>query len=329
MRVEPYHALYRLYQRQYAYDEAWCLSAALAFLRKADEEEQKFFDDYRPTELLKPKTRLDNESWRRLLFHEDANLYTGLIFEAIAPAACSARVDLLKSQGKIPQLDPRFRADPATSTVQFAKTFGWAGNVLGIVSMPALYTHQHQDGGLADVPGDPPSIVAGRSVLSGFTQPELSFLCSKKLAGFRGEFFIRNFFPTQTELELLLFAGIKLAKPDFALPADKQAQAQPIMAAISGKMTPQQVDLLRQAVKLFFDTGAKVNLKRWSQGAEATASRAGLLLSADLDAASKMLRSEPQQPGDLPATEKMKELLVFSVSKQYFQLRKGIGIAIG
>ena len=329
MRVEPYHALYRLYQRQYAYDEAWCLSAALAFLRKADEEEQKFFDDYRSAELLKPKTRVDNDSWRRLLFHEDANLYTGLIFEAIAPAACAARVDLLKSQGKIPALDPRFRQDPKNSTVQFAKTFGWAGDVLGIVNLPALYTHQHQDGGLADVPGDPPSIVAGRSVLSGFTQPELSFLCAKKLAGFRGEFFIRNFFPSQTELELLLFAGIKLAKPDFALPADKQAQAGPIMAAVSAKMTAQNIDLLRQAVKLFFDSGAKVNLKRWAQGAEATAARAGLLLAADLDAASKILRSEPQQPGDLPATEKMKELLTFSVSKNYFALRKGIGVAIG
>ena len=48
-------------------------------------------------------------------------------------------------------------------------------------------------------------------------------------------------------------------------------------------------------------------------------------------------RSERGQPvplagadrGDLAPAEKMKELLVFSVSEQYFGLRKTLGIAVG
>ena len=34
--------------QKHAYDEALCLAAAMAFLHKADEEEQRFFEDYRP-----------------------------------------------------------------------------------------------------------------------------------------------------------------------------------------------------------------------------------------------------------------------------------------
>ena len=34
-------------------------------------------------------------------------------------------------------------------------------------------------------------------------------------------------------------------------------------------------------------------------------------------------------PGDLSPQDKLKELIVFSVSEQYFALRKALGIAVG
>jgi hypothetical protein len=77
------------------------------------------------------------------------------------------------------------------------------------------------------------------------------------------------------------------------------------------------------------EDGAKADLKRWMQAIEITASRAGLLLCADLEIAKKIIAAEPQLPGDLAPPEKMKELLVFSVSEQYFALRKTLGIAVG
>ena len=43
-------------------------------------------------------------------------------------------------------------------------------------------------------------------------------------------------------------------------------------------------------------------------------------------------RSSPPSrscPGDLPPPDKLKELIVFRVSEQYFALRKALGIAIG
>ena len=94
-------------------------------------------------------------------------------------------------------------------------------------------------------------------------------------------------------------------------------------------MQPIQRDGLRLVVQKFMEDGAKVDLKRWMQSIEVTACRAGLLLCADLEIAKKIIAAEPQMPGDLPPQEKLKELIVFSVSEQYFHLRKALGIAVG
>jgi hypothetical protein len=94
-------------------------------------------------------------------------------------------------------------------------------------------------------------------------------------------------------------------------------------------MQPIQRDGLRMVVQRFMEDGAKADLRKWMQTVEVTGARAGLLLCADMDIAKKIISAEPQMPGDLSPGEKMKELLVFSVSEQYFTLRKSLGIAVG
>ncbi|MCU0680773.1 MAG: tetratricopeptide repeat protein [Polyangiaceae bacterium] len=329
MRVEPYRALFRLYQRQHAVDEAWCLSAALVFLRKANDEESRYYEDYRPQGVLPFKHQLAEEHWYRYLIHENVNLYIGRIFQGMAPSALAAKADELARQNKPSLLEPRFRQDLVNSTVTFTKTFARTAQVLGIVDVPDLYVRSDMGGGLGTVPAQRPAVLAGQSVLTGFTVPDLFFICGKYLSLFRGEFFIKTLFATQTELEVLLYTGIKMARPEFPLPADKQAQVSSVGQALSKRMQPVHFEALRQAVKGFFEQGGKVNLKRWLQGVDATASRAGLVLCADLEVAKKILGSEPQMPGDLPPADKLKELLVFSVSKKYFALRKTLGIAAG
>src|ERR1700735_4025562 len=121
MRVDPYPSLYKLYMKMHEDDRAWCVWAALAFLHKADEEESRFFEDYRPRGMIQVKSRLDNELWVKQLFHKDENIYIGKIFEMITPAAIVAKLGQLRATRQLPVLDKRFKQDPATSTVTFAK----------------------------------------------------------------------------------------------------------------------------------------------------------------------------------------------------------------
>jgi hypothetical protein len=327
LRVDPYRALYRLYLHKQTYDEAWCVVSAIAFMRKTDAEEQRFFEDYRPQGMLPVRGRLTNEHWVRHLFHAEENLYVSKIFEMIAPAALQAKIAQLKMQNKLPVLNAKFKQEPASSTVTFAKTFGWAAQVLGI-GCPELYVRNDVPGSVVAVPAIPPASVAGQTVLSGFTPQELAFLCGKHLAFYRGEHYIRTLFPTQAELTIMLFAGVMIAAPSTPMPPDIARQVQTTAQELAKFMEPVQLEGLRTVVKRFIEEGAKANIKRWSQAVELTACRAGLLVSGDLELAKKILAAEPTLPGDLTPAEKMKELLVFSVSEHYPALRKALGVNI-
>jgi golgin subfamily B member 1 len=296
-------------------------------MNKAGAEEEQFFSDYRPNGMLAVKGRLNNEHWIKHLFHPEENLYISKIFEFIAPAALQAKIAQLQSQNKLPALNKKFKQDPQTSTVTFAKTFGWAAQVLG-VAIPDLYVRNDVPGSIVAVPSLPPSSVAGQSVLSGFTPQELTFICGKHLSSYRGEHYIRTLFPTQAELTIMLFAGVLIGSPNTPLPQDIVRQVQTTAQELAKYMEPVQVEGLRTVVKRFIEEGAKANIRRWSQAVELTAARAGLLVSGDLEIAKKIISSEAQSPGDLSAAEKMKELLVFAVSEQYATLRKALGVNV-
>ncbi len=327
LQVDAYRALYRLYLQKQSYDEAWCLAAAMVFLKKADAEETRFFEDYRPQGMLQVKGRLNNELWVRHVFHEDENLHISKIFEMIAPAALQAKAQLLQSQGKAPVLDRRFRQDPMTSTVTFAKTFGWAAQVLG-VPPPELYVRNDVPGGIVPVPSMPPACVAGQTVLTGFSPQELTFMCGRHLAYYRGEHLIRTQFPTQAELTIMLFAGVMLAAPSTPMPQDMAAQIRATAQELAKYMQPIHTEGLRASVKRFIDDGAKANIKRWNHAVELSSCRAGLIVCGDLDIPRKILAAEPQLPGDPSAADKMKELLLYSVSEHYFEVRRALGLTI-
>ncbi len=328
LRVDPYRALYKLALKMHDYDRAWCMCSALAFLHKADEEEQRFFEDYRPRGMIQVKSRLDNEQWVKNLFHKDENIFVGKIFEMVTPAAIVAKTQALAKAKQLPSLDRRFKQDPATSTVTFAKTFGWAAQVLGI-QLPELYVRNDVPGALIAVPSRPPASVAGQSVLTGYTPQELTFIVGKHLSYYRGEHYIKNLFPTLGELKVVFFSAIKIINQDFAVPAEMAQAVNTTASELVKYMQPVERDSLRLVVGKFIEDGAKADLKRWMQAVDVTAARAGLLLCADLEIAKKIIAAEPQLPGDLPPPDKLKELIVFSVSEQYLALRKALGIAIG
>jgi tetratricopeptide (TPR) repeat protein len=328
LRIDPYRSLYKLYVQMHEYDRAWCMCAALAFLCKTDEEEKRFFEDYRPKGMIQVKSRLDNEGWVKSLFHKDENLYIGKIFEMLTPAAIIAKTNQLRSQKQLPVLDRRFKQDPATSTVTFAKTLGWAAQVLGVAT-PELYVRNDVPGALIAVTATPPASVAGQTVLTGFTPQELTFIVGKHLSGYRGEHYLKNLFPTLNELKVILFAGVKIVMPEFTVPGEMAQAVNATASELLKHIQPVQRESLKIVVQKWMEDGAKADLKRWMQAIEITACRAGLLLCADLDIAKRIVAAEQQLPGDLPPAEKVKELLVFSVSEQYFALRKALGIAVG
>ena len=320
-RVDSYRELYKLYFDARAYDKAWCLAAALVFLGKADREQQNFYEQYAVKGIIRPTTRLGHVHWLKHLFHPDEDPYVAKIMELVAPAVHAAKQAPDKALG----LSKKHEVDPQTSTVTFAKTFGFVAQVLNLTLVPRLFLRSDTPGGLAHVPGsNPPAIVCGASLLSGFSPQDLAFVIGRTLTYYRLEHFIRTLLPSHSELKLILLAAMRLANFGAANPqVDATAQQ------LARFMQPAQVDGLRQVVRKFVESEGKVDIKRWMQAVELTACRAGFLVANDLSVAAKMVQQLPPEGStDLPPKEKIKELVLFSVSEEYFALREALGIQI-
>jgi len=145
---------------------------------------------------------------------------------------------------------------------------------------------------------------------------------------YRGEHYIRNLFPTTSELTQLFFAGLRMVVADAPVPPEAATSIDTTAKALAPLMQPTAQEGLRHVVRKFMETKGAINIKRWVQATELSACRAGFLMCGDLEIAKKVLLMEPQLPGDMSPQEKLTELIVFSVSPDYFALRKALGFAI-
>ncbi len=327
-KAESYRTLYRLFLHKRSYDEAWCVASVLSFLGEADADEARFYSEWKPEEgILKFRGGLTSELWSRHLTHPDAGGHLSRIFELLTPAALKAKNAELRMSGKLPVTEARFKQDPQTSTVTFARTFGFVAQVLGI-ACPELYVRSDLPVSIVAAQTDPPSSFAGQGVLAGYQPQDLAFICGKHLASYRTDGYIRNLFQTQSELTTMFFAGVVIAAPNTPLPPELANNVKLSAQALMRFMQPVEMEHLRVTVKRWMADGSTANIKRWGIGMELTAARAGLLVSGDLDIARRILGAEQALPGDMTPAEKMTELLVFAVSEDYSALRRGLGVAI-
>jgi hypothetical protein len=54
-KYDSYKALDTIYRDAHQYDKRWCMCATLAFLKKADQEQLQFYEQYKPRGLVKAK----------------------------------------------------------------------------------------------------------------------------------------------------------------------------------------------------------------------------------------------------------------------------------
>ena len=325
MSADAYRAIYTLCLHRQAYDEAWCVANVLSFIGRANEEETAFYEDWRPKDLPAVGGKLDASDWLRLRHHE-TDEHIGQIFAAVALPALRAKIAVLSAKGQLPALPEQLKQDPRTSTVSFAQIFWWAAERLA-VSAPTLYVRSDQPGMLIAAPCEPPATMAGQGVMQGMTALERAFVSGKHLAMHRDEHYMKCLFPTVTELTVMLFGAVSLVA-QIPSTMENAAQIQATSLALGPHLDALRREQLKVAVTAFMKAGARANIKRWAQSVETTAARAGLLLAGDLAIAKKVIVNEPQLPNDLTPGERLKELLLFAVSDDYFALRKALGVAI-
>jgi hypothetical protein len=315
-------ALFRAFGAAGQHDRQWCAAHVLVHLGAASQEERALYQALRPEGLVRPGASLSRESWHRLLTHPDQEPVVGELFAAVLGPVLLGRIAAMRRDGALARLDAAERKDPATSTLTSVRCFAWAGAILG-VQVPPLYTDPSAAATVTMVPATAPALRLGKLALSGRSPAELAFLAGEHLSYFRDDAFMRALFHAITELEDLFLAALAIGNPALPMTAPVRARIAPIAQAIEPLLEPVQIDRLRGGFLRFVEDGGRTNLQRWANAVDATASRAGLLLANDLDAARGVLELEDAGR----AAERLDDLYLFAVSERYASLRKQLGVA--
>ncbi|PIE17900.1 MAG: hypothetical protein CSA65_07020 [Proteobacteria bacterium] len=324
-KYDSYQALRRIYMETNQYDKAWCLCSTLSFLKKADAEEQQFYEQYKQRGFVRAKARMTDEMWRRDIFHPDEDVYIGTIFSAIAPVVGAMTAQPHKKFA----LKRKERRDLATDQLLFSRVFNYVTSLLNVVQADLYLKPQSPTGLQMAHTTEAPSFVVGADLLQGRPERELAFAIAKELTNLRPEHFLRRVLPAASQLRTVFFGALKMCNPQFPVPPGDVPEVDKILKYVRDRMHAGQLEQLAGVVKSFIERRGEANLNKWLMGVELTSNRVGFVVCNDLEVAAKMVSTEPTAIGGLPPKEKVKELILYSVSEEYFRVRNELGLTIG
>ena len=321
--AELYSELYELFLRQHFFDKAWCAVNVLAQMREPSEEQRRFHQDYAPMPLAEVPGQIVEQAWRSHVLHADLDPTLTTLFSRMTPAVARMRYAQLRPEQLVHAAGRPFTSAHSRLYEAVRVTFANAAEILHLIPPELLL-------------GDPSSSVPFAPAFAPFgavlvsvpaveaRADALIYVIGKRLAEQRPELIARAFFPAVSDLTSLLAAAVRVSRQEGA----KDAAGAALDASLNAVLTPQEREGIRAVVMQAQLVGGLVDVKRWSQAADLSSMRAGLLLSGDVGPARRTILAEPQSPADLPPREKIGELYKFATSDLYSDLRGAIGTAV-
>jgi tetratricopeptide (TPR) repeat protein len=321
-RVQSYKLLRKLYTDAKKADPAWCLCQALGVLNLAEPDEERFYRKHRAENAAPAQAAFGEAEWERIA-HPEADALLTKIFALIQPTIIRTRTQPLEAQG----YDPRYAIDTSLHPYPVSQTLYYAQGVLG-VSGTKVFQNPNDPSALGFIHAHTPAIVLGRGAFdSQVATQALAFIAGRHLVYFRPGYYVRHLVPTGTGLKAWLFAAIKLCVPQFPIAPDLQGQVNEAMNAMAVEFNGGAKDKLASLVSKLLQSGGALDLKKWVASIDFTADRAGFVLAHDLQTATEIARTT-EEASSVPVKERMKELVLFSISEEYFALRQKLNVAI-
>jgi tetratricopeptide (TPR) repeat protein len=322
-RLESYKLLRRLYTEARRPDPAWCVCQALSVLNRAEPDEERFYRRHRADNAAPAQEVLDEEDWSRRLAHPDADPLLTRVFAAIQPTIIRARTQPLEALG----FDERYRIDLTAEPYPVVQTLYYVQGVFGFEA-PPVFQNPNDPAGLGFLHATVPSIVLGRAAFeSDVPIQSLAFVAARHMTYFRPGYYVRHLVPTGTGLKAWLFAAIKLCVPQFPIAPELEGQVDEAMGLTAQDFHGVQREVLASTVSKLLQSGGAVDLKKWVTGIDLTADRVGFLLAHDLQIATDVMRAT-EEASSVPPKERIKEVVLFSISEEYLALRPKLRIAI-
>ncbi len=321
-RIDSYRALWKSYMQKKEYDKAWCMSGALVFLQNANEQEQKFYAQYLGQNLRLAKGQI-NQELIKLVYHPTQDMLMSFIMSILAQGLRPAYASDIKEWGlhkKKDLLSP-------DEQLMFTKIYSYSSRTQAIMPAPLLYLRRDQALGMRNANIDPPAFVIGGDMMQGKADRELAFSVSRQLCLARPEHYLASTpFPTEV-LKLFFMAAMHITDPSLGIGPSLGEQGEVWIKEIQkipGPMLMQLSKFMRQ----YLAKQENPNLSEWLSAVDHTATRVGLLLCGDLQQAASCIKNDLNPIGKSSIKEKIREMVLFSISDEYFELRRQLGLSI-
>jgi golgin subfamily B member 1 len=336
-RVELYKALANLYRADHELDKAFCVAQALVFLGAASTEERMLYEKFRPRSFTPAPRRLTEELWQKAIIHPREDKAVGAIFASTLGALAAGTAQPITAFG----LSPDSRADLDRDPRAVSRVVKYVSGVLAIDPAPMVWLQEQGDGlrvantvGMgADRQKLVPSLLVGAPVIGKVDERELAFEVGKRMAYLRPERFVTLAVGTLPKLEAafaaaVLASGARITGHDGQPYNPKNEEATKLAGQLQ-KQVPGP--LLEQVGELSHKlTGRLGNglISTWRAATDLTANRVGFILANDFEVAAKGIATEVASLSSMSVKERLRELLAYAVSEQYFAVRRHLGLHV-
>jgi tetratricopeptide (TPR) repeat protein len=322
-KPEVYRSLRRYYTENKRADAAFCLCQALFCMNAAEPDEERFFKRMRPEGAAAAQDRMHDEDWGVTLMHADADPLLTEILAVIEPAVLRKNGQPFEALG----YNLAFKLDLGRHPYPMSQTLFYASGILGM-EPPVTFQNPNDPSGVAFLHAYQPSIVLGASALVlDLPTQAAAFIAARHLTYYRPGLYLRHLVPTGTGLRAWVFAAIRMIVPQFPVSAELEGPVRENLSVLESMITGANRDRLASAVTKLLQAGA-IDLKRWVAGVDLTADRAGFVVCNDLELASEMIKAADDSSSAVPQKERLRELVLYSASEEYFALRRRLGLNI-
>lgn len=323
LAYDSWHALFSHYRGQDQLDAAFCLARALVFLKQANADEAQLHRQFHRPEFRQARQRLSEDMLRRQVFHPDETIGLSGVFGLTAPAAAARWAKPLPSS-----VTSRGRLDLAGDRSPVARMVKYVQEVLN-VGEPDVYVVD--DGAGVSVFNAQregrvhPSLIVGRGAAAGDDLRPLAFALGRTMV----ELYLPHYMfvcadRSVPNLKAVLRACRVMARIDVGTPPDVEVLARELRALLPSRYP----DQLRELFERIEAAGYPLDVGQWARGVEISAHRIGLILADDLGVAAQHIGREREGFSFLTSRDMVQELVRFSISEDYFAVRKSLGLAV-
>jgi tetratricopeptide (TPR) repeat protein len=323
-RTDSYLALAKLYGETGETDKRWCVAATLWYLKKNTPALDELFQRHRPPRARAALHPFTDETWRRVR-HPDEDVRIDDMFAVASPyLAVSAAYDPahvgLKKRGQV---------DLQQDGSLWARTLVELAGMLAL-PLPDVYTMDGEAGQTTLVnvrhrTGPRPTLLLGPPTMRR-NSFDLVFDLAPHFSFLRPERFPKVALRTPPILHGVLGVLRALGTPNGGPPLEGEAGQ--LKAHLARTMPAPALARLAEVSRGLGADGEAIDIERWIAAADLSAARLALALTGELAAAFRVISSEPIPRSTIPAHRRMADLVAFSVSDDYFAVRRQLGLAI-